>query len=232
MLGWIAAILIILVAAFVYFSSGGNLDDGGRLVYAAVLGALGLLYLVFVAGDYRGKASQGLKHALTWALILFALLAGYSYRGELKSVLYRVAGEVLPPGHVMTVDTGNSGEKAVRIRGDGGGHFSAQGSVNGADVRLMVDTGASTVVLKAADAELAGIALDGLSFTVPVQTANGTAYAAPVRLREIAIGPIAFDDVEALVAKPGSLNESLLGMSFLKRLRSYEVVGDFMTLRG
>jgi aspartyl protease family protein len=231
MLGWIVAILILLVAAFVYFSGGADFE-GGRIVYALMLGALGLLYLFFAAGDYRGRMALGLKHAVTWALIFFALLAGYSYRGEIQGVLYRVAGEVLPPGHVMTVDTGTSGEKAVRIRGDGSGHFSALGSVNGSGIRLMVDTGASTVVLKAADAEKAGIAVDELSFTVAVQTANGTAYAAPVRLREVAIGPISLEGVEALVAKPGSLNESLLGMSFLKRLRSYEVVGDFMTLRG
>lgn len=231
MLGWIVAILILLVAAFVYFSSGSEIE-GGRLIYALMLGALGVAYAVWSASEYRGRMAQGLKHALAWLLLFFALLTGYSYRFELQGVLHRVAGEVLPPGHVMTVDAGTSGERAVRIRGDGGGHFSALGNVNGATMRLLVDTGASTVVLKAADAEKAGIAVDELSFTVAVQTANGTAYAAPVRLREVAIGPIALDGVEALVAKPGSLNESLLGMSFLKRLRSYEVIGDFMTLRG
>lgn len=229
MLGWIVAILILLVAAFVYFSDS---SDSGRLVYALMLGAIALTFAIWSAREYRGRIGQGLKHALAWLLLLFALLTGYSYRSELQGVLYRVAGEVLPPGHVMTVDTGTSGERAVRIRGDGGGHFSALGSVNGASMRLLVDTGASTVVLKAADAEKAGISVDELSFTVAVQTANGTAYAAPVRLREVAVGPIVLDGVEALVAKPGSLNESLLGMSFLKRLRSYEVVGDFMTLRG
>lgn len=231
MLGWIVAILILLVAAFVYFSSGADFE-AGRYAYAILLGAFALAWLFLLSGDYRGRSLQGLKHAATWLLILFALLVGYSYRGELQSVMYRVAGEVLPPGHVMTVDTGTSGEKTVRIRSDGNGHFSALGSVNGTSVRLMVDTGASTVVLKAADAERAGIALDELSFTVAVQTANGTAYAAPVRLRDVAIGPIMLDGVEALVAKPGSLNESLLGMSFLSRLRSYGVEKDFMTLKG
>ena len=231
MLGWLAAVLIALVGIFFFLNSGSSMD-GGRMLYAIGLGALCLVYVVSLSGDYRGRSLQGVRHAATWGLIFFGLLAAYSYRGELQTVVYRVAGEVLPPGHVLTVDTGTTGEKAVRIRGDGGGHFSAQGRVNGSDVQLLVDTGASTVVLKAADAERAGIDLAGLSFTVPVQTANGTAYAAPVRLRDIAIGPIAFDSVEALVAKPGSLNESLLGMSFLKRLKSYEVVGDFMTLRG
>lgn len=231
MLGWLVAVLIALLGVFYVLNSDAGLD-GGRMLYVIALGALCLLYILWMASDYRGRSLQGLRHAATWGLIFFALLAGYSYRGEIQTVVYRVAGEVLPPGHVMTVDTGTSGERAVKIRGDGGGHFSAQGTVNGSDVRLLIDTGASTVVLKAADAERAGIDLASLSFTVAVQTANGTAYAAPVRLREISIGPIAFDSIEALVAKPGSLNESLLGMSFLKRLKSYEVVGDFMTLRG
>jgi aspartyl protease family protein len=65
-----------------------------------------------------------------------------------------------------------------------------------------------------------------------VHTANGTTYAAPVRLRSIAIGPLVLENVEALVAKPGTVNENLLGMSFLTRLRSYEFSKDYLTLRG
>jgi aspartyl protease family protein len=96
---------------------------------------------------------------------------------------------------------------------------------------MLVDTGATTVVLKPADAQAAGIDLRSLSFSVPVQTANGTTYAAPVRLRGVAVGAIVIPQVEALVAKPGTLKESLLGISFLRRLRSYEFSGDFLTLR-
>ena len=66
---------------------------------------------------------------------------------------------------------------------------------------------------------------------MPVQTANGTTYAAHVRLRNLTLGPINLTDVDALVAKPGALKENLLGMSFLSRLRSYEFSGDYLTLR-
>jgi len=107
----------------------------------------------------------------------------------------------------------------------------ARAAVNGAVMTLLVDTGASTVVLKPADAERAGIDVKNLAFTAPVSTANGTAFAAPIRLRSIDVGGIVLEDIEALVTKPGSLNESLLGMSFLRRLRSYEFSGDFLTLR-
>jgi aspartyl protease family protein len=71
-----------------------------------------------------------------------------------------------------------------------------------------------------------------LSFTVPVLTANGRTVAARVRLNSVAIGPLQREDVDALVAEPKALTESLLGMSFLGRLRSYEFSGDFLTLRG
>ena len=52
-----------------------------------------------------------------------------------------------------------------------------------------------------------------------------------VRLRNLALGPISLNDVDALVAKPGALKENLLGMSFLSRLRSYEFSTDILTLR-
>ncbi|MGB6194907.1 MAG: TIGR02281 family clan AA aspartic protease, partial [Methyloceanibacter sp.] len=67
---------------------------------------------------------------------------------------------------------------------------------------------------------------------VPVMTANGRTVAARVRLDSVAIGPLQREDVDALVAEPKALTESLLGMSFLGRLRSYEFSGDFLTLRG
>jgi clan AA aspartic protease (TIGR02281 family) len=91
---------------------------------------------------------------------------------------------------------------------------------------------ASTVVLRPADAKAAGIDVDRLAYSVPVRTANGQAFAAPARIRRMAIGSIVMENVDALVAKPGALGQSLLGMTFLTRLRSYEVMGEFLTLRG
>ena len=73
--------------------------------------------------------------------------------------------------------------------------------------------------------------MDRLRYSVPVQTANGTTYAAHVRLRNLTVGPISLDEIDALVAKPGALKENLLGMSFLSRLRSYEFTTDMLTLR-
>ena len=201
--------------------------------FAMVLVSVTLLVFIGAStlAGYRGRIGQALKDLSIWGTIALALVAGYTYRSEVGEIAHRITGELMPPGDVQVVDTRNGGERAVRIRRRGDGHFVARTLINGANVNMLVDTGASTVVLRAADARQMGLDVDKLAYTVPVQTANGTAYAAAVRLRNIGIGPIVLDGVEALVAKPGALKESLLGMSFLRRLRSYEFTGDFLTLR-
>lgn len=197
---------------------------------------LSVTLLAFLAAStfagYRGRLGQALRDITIWGAIGVSLVAGYTYRSEVAELAHRITGELMPPGEIQVVDARTAGERAVRIRRRGDGHFVARTLINGANVNMLVDTGASTVVLRAVDARQMGLAIDKLSYTVPVQTANGTAYAAAVRLRNVGIGPIVLDSVEALVAKPGALKESLLGLSFLRRLRSYEFSGDFLTMRG
>lgn len=229
----ILLLLAALVVAFLTLSGRADLLAGFAEVETGGLIAAGLLtlYVVFLLSGAGGRWRQVLGHLGIWIAIMAALVVGYAYREEVATVANRVAGEFLPPGTAVTLETGRAGEKAVRIRKRRDGHFVARSSINGADIAMLVDTGASTVVLKAADARRIGIDVEALSFSVPVNTANGMAYAAPVRLRALAIGPIEIGDVDALVAKPGGLNESLLGMSFLRRLRSFDFSGEFLTLR-
>lgn len=203
-----------------------------EIVLVAGAALLIVLYIILLLYDERSQPLRALRYLMIWAAIALLLVTGYSYREDLSAVATRVAGELLPPGQIIAVNTGPEGEAAVRVRRRLDGHFAVRASVNGETMMLLVDTGASTVVLKPSEADRAGIDVSSLNYTVPVNTANGTAYAAPVRLRSIAIGPLVVDDVEALVAKPGSINENLLGMSFLRRLQSYEFSKDFLTLRG
>jgi aspartyl protease family protein len=235
MLAWLMLLLGALIALFYVLSGGGAALtglSGDDIAYLIGGVALVALYVFFLSGDYRGRAFEALRHASVWLGLGLALIIGYSYRGELTEVAYRVVGEVAPAGQGIAVDSREAGERAVRLRRQDGGHFVARATVNGVGLSMLVDTGASTVVLKPADAERAGIDTSSLSYGVPVSTANGTTYAAPVRLKSVAIGQIELHDVEALVAQPGNLKENLLGMSFLRRLRSYEFSGDFLTLRG
>ena len=205
--------------------------DLGEL--GALAAALAVIVIVIPAlmGSYRGRAGSALRDLLSWVVIGVVLLAGYSYREELGRIAFRIAGELSPPGASIGVEQRQAGERAVRIRKRGDGHFVARVSVDGASVPMLVDTGASAVVLRQSDARLLGVDTRNLRYTVPVQTANGLAYAAHARLREVAVDSITMRNVDALVAQPGALKESLLGMSFLSRLRSYEFAGDYLTFR-
>jgi aspartyl protease family protein len=71
-----------------------------------------------------------------------------------------------------------------------------------------------------------------LEYTVNIDTANGRTKAAPVTLDRVAVGSLVERSVEALVAQPGQLKTSLLGMSFLNRLQSWQVSGDRLLLSG
>jgi aspartyl protease family protein len=108
------------------------------------------------------------------------------------------------------------------------GHVVLDAAVDGAPVRMLVDTGASLVTLTPVDARAAGIDPAGLVFSARVSTANGTARMAPVNLREVRIGQLSIYDVPAAVIE--NLNVSLLGMSFLGRLQGYEMRDGKLTI--
>jgi clan AA aspartic protease (TIGR02281 family) len=110
------------------------------------------------------------------------------------------------------------------------GHFLVEAVVNGEPIDFMVDTGASSVVLTLQDARKLGFTPNTLRFTQEFQTANGTVRAAPVDLRELRIGQLRVFDLEASV-NGGPLAISLLGMSFLRSLDSYEVADGRLILR-
>jgi aspartyl protease family protein len=156
--------------------------------------------------------------------LLIALTGVYAYRFEASDIVGRIAGEFFP----SEPQVGRGGEVIVNRRLSG--EFAIAGRVNGARVTFLFDTGASAVVLTADDARRAGVDASRLVFDVPVATANGGALAAEAQLDQIAIGPIVMRNVSALVARRGALEESLLGMSFLERLKSYTVERDRLVL--
>lgn len=245
MMRWLIVMLVVGLGALAVLSVPGTDETGatGLRLWAgfspdaqeltALAAAVLLLGLTLPAvfGGYGGRFGRALRDIVAWAVIGIALMAGYSYRDELGRIAFRIAGELTPPGTAQNVEQRQTGERAVRIRRRGDGHFVARVTVEGQSVSMLVDTGASSVVLKQTDAKLLGVDIKKLRYTVPVQTANGLAYAAQARLTEVQIGTIAVRSVDALVAQPGVLKESLLGMSFLSRLRSYEFAGEFLTFR-
>jgi aspartyl protease family protein len=110
------------------------------------------------------------------------------------------------------------------------GHFYADATINGRTVPVVVDTGATVVVLTEATANKLGIFPARSAYTERVQTANGEVAAALVRLREVRLGAVRIGDVEALVLPGKSMELNLLGMSFLGRLAGYEASGGKLIL--
>ncbi len=110
------------------------------------------------------------------------------------------------------------------------GHFRASVRVNGTEMMMMVDSGASVVVLGEAQAVAAGIIIDPAAFTGTAQTAGGTVATMPVTLDRISVGGIDRSNVEAAVIR-GDLPQPLLGQSFLSTLDMMNVEGNRMRLR-
>ncbi|MEH6727507.1 MAG: TIGR02281 family clan AA aspartic protease [Hyphomicrobiales bacterium] len=218
----LAALLIVLV---VRHDSGTVLGmDIGNFGRMGVLLAL----LAFVSlGVFRGlRASEVLKNALVWVLIALALVTIYSFKTELQMVASRVTGELIPGMALTSVD----GDSITVSRGRNG-HFSLRAKIADTPIDMLVDTGASTVVLTYEDAEKVGIDVASLSFQTPVETANGMTFFARVVLDSLKVGNIEQDSVRAAIAQQGNLQQSLLGNSFLDRLSSYEFTGSQLVLR-
>ena len=208
-------------------SLGFDMSSPGpvRFVYLVAL-------LLFVGSVLIGRvgAREVMRAIVGWGVILVVLIGGYAYRHELVVAGGRMFG-VLAPGVPVSGRLTGEGENAVAITRNGDGHFAVRAGVNGVPMTLLVDTGASLVTLTPDDATAIGIDAATLRFTMPIQTANGMIQAAPITIERLTIGSIERRGVRALVAPPGTLEESLLGMSFLNSLSGYSISGDRLVLR-
>ncbi|TCT40923.1 retropepsin-like aspartic protease family protein [Martelella mediterranea] len=203
---------------------GMNSDD-----FAEGLWLVPILLLVS-AGFLQSRRDMGemVRNLLIWIAILLVVAMGYIFRHDFQDIGTRLMGGLVPGMAVTT--TASDGRQQVVIGKRRDGHFQVSARVNGTELPMMVDTGASRITLTERDAEKAGIAASSLSYTVMVQTANGTAMAAPVKLDEVTIGGITRRNVPAMVASQGRLSESLLGMSFLSTLSSVDMRADELRL--
>jgi aspartyl protease family protein len=119
----------------------------------------------------------------------------------------------------------------TELESSSNGHFITTASINNHGIDVLVDTGASAVALSYEDAEAVGLRPSSLDFNVPVNTANGVGKAARVTLRKVEIDNVRVADVEGLVLQRGALDGTLLGMSFLSRLRSFSVENGKLILK-
>jgi aspartyl protease family protein len=125
-----------------------------------------------------------------------------------------------------------SAPRAVQIARGQGGEFALQAKINGVAAPMVIDTGATSVVLTYETAKAAGLPLELLEYDVDVETAGGHTKAARLTLDRLAIGKLVERSVPALVVPHGQMKTNLLGMSFLDRLESWEVHPDKLMLHG
>lgn len=125
------------------------------------------------------------------------------------------------PKQTANINPGGNGNPTTMLAADARGHFITLGSINGASVRMIVDTGATTVSMSAEEAWRIGLSyLNGER--VRISTANGVITGYRVILDTVEVGNITLNQVEGVVRESsiGVAQESivLLGMSFLKRV--------------
>jgi aspartyl protease family protein len=224
LLGAIGVALILLVANN---DSGSTFGIGNeKFGHGVYLALWGLVIAAGVVGSRRlmGNAARDIA---IWIAVVFVLVAGFQYRYELQDVAYRVTAGLIPGSPLSSVD--EKGRNVVTLQKLDNGHFGVRADVDGAGVSMIVDTGATRTVLTADAASRAGIDISKLDYNLPVMTANGPTQAASVTIDELSVGAIKRRHMAVLVAAPGSLGESLLGMNFINSLAGFDMRGDRMT---
>lgn len=232
-LAWVGiGVLVLAGVVLVMRHSDGTVGAFDNSDFARL--ATGVALLIVIGGSMATsrtyRVGTALRHAVIWLGAGLFLITLYSYRFEFAGAANRVFGELIPGVPIASSDA--SGRTIVTLRRDASGHFGARGTIDGTNATFLIDTGASVLTLTSATAAAAGYDTERLGFTVPVQTANGQTFMAPVRVYRLDIGPLTFRDLRAFVAPPGALSGNLLGVNVLDRLESYSVRGDEIVLTG
>jgi len=180
----------------------------------------------------RSATKHLLQEGVLWTAGLLAVAAGVYFFDDLRTT-FGPEADRMPSIAALTQNekerpSGFSGE--VRLKGNRHGHFVFDGAVNDRRITFMADTGATIVALTYDDAKQVGLSPHSLNFNARVETANGIARVAPVTLDRVRVGDITVRDVRAAVAEQGALTTNLLGMTFLGRLKSFQVRGDELIL--
>jgi len=182
----------------------------------------------------RSATKNMLIEAMQWGALALGIVAFIYFFDDLRAV-FRPDGlptlaEVMRDRPVDNEEKGSGSDREVRLRADANGHFVFKATINGRLANFVADTGATYVVLTYDDARRLGLSPQTLDFSAPVQTANGITHVAPVTLDRVRVEDITVRNVPAAVAEKGVLATNLLGMSFLRQLKSFHIEGNELVL--
>lgn len=160
-----------------------------------------------------------------WGLIVTILLGLVEYSVEWERAT------ALAKNQTVTLSAASVGTSTSHIVHAENGLFRTKAFVNGKPVEMLIDTGASVVLLSYQTALNIGIDVAALVFTEPVISAAGSLKIASITLDKLSIGNISLSNVKAAVSPQGQSHSDLLGASFLSRLDRVAFTGNQATLR-
>lgn len=183
-----------------------------------------MLRKLVLAGAIAGAAASVPVFLESNPQALDSLLPG----GSEPAAQQPVAAMALP--QAQEAGTQAPSGRRVRLDADARGHFRADFRLNGRTVPAMVDTGATVVAINRSTARRIGLSLAASDFSLAVETANGRTRAAGAVIDRLEIGRIELRDVPAMVLDDEALSGTLIGMSFLARLKRFQVENGALTL--
>lgn len=163
---------------------------------------------------------------------LFAMSFPSAFEAYRKQLATEGGIEVLnPPPAVVSASAPlapRPGSASLQAGDDG--HFRTDARINGRSIPVLVDTGATFVAMNEATARRLGVRVSPADFRYETETANGRAKVAVTKLDRVQVGAVEVRDVEAAVTEGDGLNTVLLGMSFMGKLKRYDVSNGRLNL--
>ena len=189
-----------------------NIDDTGNLIYLAILCAI----LIFSFFSWKNSLRKFIKFGLIWFIIfiffIVVALVWENYHREKSSV------------NIFDKDL-----ERLTLKTASDGHFYVTLSINNKPINFLIDTGATAMILSKKDGEKLGFNVDKLNFSQLAQTANGEILISPVLFDKVSLGFKNFSNVKAFISQT-DMEKSLLGMSFLSRLKKLELGKSIMII--
>lgn len=221
---WLGGFVVLGLLLFTldrWFPIGRTGADNASIVQTLLILAMLSSGLLYARQTDWGRAARA---AGLWLVVITALVLGYAYQDPLMNVAMHLRSQLVPGYAVAT------GERELTISESDGGSYLVFGTVNDVQIRFLVDTGATDIVLSPSDARKAGIDTGALRYERPYATANGIGYGATVTVDRLTVGAITLSHVPVSVQQ-AEMGVSLLGMDFLRRLKSYAVQDRKLILR-
>lgn len=187
-----------------------------KFIYAFTL--LSLLLAALLSRSKLEPKVPYFQFTMIWATIFTLGLVFYMLKEELSEYLD-------PSNPIVTEDD-------IKIRKTYDNHFYLDASINGVELKFLIDTGATNILLSYHDAKQVGINPDSLNYNIAHNTANGKLYTAEVKIPEMLIGNAKVQDLTAyVIPKDPEHQTSILGMRFLDLFDYYIVDDDIMILK-